>query len=106
MNPSTLNYGQHYSQKVDKTESLTVVVFIGEFLTFTKKPAIVGVYLMIFLCLVDMLWLMSYTILYYHCKKNHGEEVELPWKKGYSEVPTLAFLDKNQPHDQGEFCNV
>lgn len=48
-----------------------------------------------YIWLVKMFMLSAYTVLYYECKKIHGEEVELQWDSGYNKVPTLPLLDES-----------
>ncbi|KAJ0014750.1 hypothetical protein Pint_21026 [Pistacia integerrima] len=84
---------------------LSLVIYVGAMLVNlikagTVNPVIIGLFVTIVVSLVDMLRLMTYTILYYQCKKNHGEEVELPWRKGYSKVGSslpLVNIENNGP---------
>lgn len=88
---------------------LTLVIFLSD-LTVKLAAAnsvIIGFFVTVVLGLVNILRWMAYTILYYQCKKNHGEEVELPWSKGYSQVPIHPLLNDNEPSDhQGEACDA
>ncbi|XP_044477840.1 uncharacterized protein LOC123205090 [Mangifera indica] len=88
---------------------LTLVIFLSD-LTVKLAAAnsvIIGFFVTVVLGLVNILRWMAYTILYYQCKKNHGEEVELPWSKGYSQVPIHPLLNDNEPSDhQEEACDA
>ncbi|KAJ0091751.1 hypothetical protein Patl1_13038 [Pistacia atlantica] len=85
---------------------ITLVIYIGDFFYVHKETS--NCWIVCDDCSLpsEYVVVMACTILYYRCKKNHGEEVELPWSKGYSKVPTLPFLNENEPHDQGELCDV
>ncbi|XP_018622118.1 uncharacterized protein [Nicotiana tomentosiformis] len=50
------------------------------------NQTLVSLFLVNFSSLVSFLCLVAYTVLYFHCKKNHGEEVELQWNFEYSKV--------------------
>lgn len=52
------------------------------------KPIITGLIQLFFICLVSFFQYMAYTVLYFQCKKKHGEEIKLHGSMEYSEVPT------------------
>ncbi|XP_058202808.1 uncharacterized protein LOC131317259 [Rhododendron vialii] len=48
---------------------------------------ICGFFATAFNCLVEMVYVLSYTVLYFQCKELHGEEVELEESFEYSKIP-------------------
>ncbi|KAI8570165.1 hypothetical protein RHMOL_Rhmol01G0012200 [Rhododendron molle] len=48
---------------------------------------ICGFFATAFNCLVEMVYLLSYTVLYFQCKELHGEEVELEESLEYGTIP-------------------
>ncbi|XP_007014001.2 PREDICTED: uncharacterized protein LOC18589112 [Theobroma cacao] len=53
------------------------------------------------LLLLNSIWLArmfghtAYTVLYYQCKKTHGEEVELQADMEYTKIPTAPLINEN-----------
>jgi hypothetical protein len=62
----------------------TLMVIIGlvfEVISPKKNPVsvkiICGTFATVLISLVQMVYIMSYTVLYFQCKKTHGEEIDL-----------------------------
>ncbi|KAI3782138.1 hypothetical protein L2E82_12171 [Cichorium intybus] len=54
-------------------------------------------FLMGFLCSLVMFEFQAYTVLYFKCKKNHGEEIELQGSVEYSKIPRIPLVDEDLP---------
>ncbi|KAL3535308.1 hypothetical protein ACH5RR_003769 [Cinchona calisaya] len=52
-------------------------------------------FLVNFSCLLRLLHFMAYTVLYFQCKKNHGEEIELQGEGGveYTKIYSTPLVD-------------
>uniref|UniRef100_A0A5B6ZEI9 Transmembrane protein n=1 Tax=Davidia involucrata TaxID=16924 RepID=A0A5B6ZEI9_DAVIN len=51
-------------------------------------PMVNGLFSINSICLVNMFMFIAYTVLYFQCKKTHGEEIELQDSIEYSKIPT------------------
>lgn len=49
------------------------------------------------ICLLITFKLQAYTVLYFECKKNDGEEIELHGNVEYSKIPTTAIVPDHIP---------
>ncbi|KAL5773067.1 hypothetical protein ACOSP7_012686 [Xanthoceras sorbifolium] len=79
---------------------LTYILFLGFVSSSTRLAAVqimIGLLTLNSIWLVRMFGLMAYTVLYYQCKKSHGEEVELQWSTEHSKIHTLPLLTENIP---------
>ncbi|XP_059635787.1 uncharacterized protein LOC132277967 [Cornus florida] len=47
--------------------------------------------------LVKMFQFMAYTVLYFQCKKIHGEEIEVQGSIEYTKLPTLSIVGEDIP---------
>ncbi|KAL7587043.1 uncharacterized protein LOC111894826 [Lactuca sativa] len=60
-----------------------------------KQPALTQAillfFLMGFICSITMFTFQAYTVLYFECKKNHGEEIELHGSVEYSKIPRVPL---------------
>lgn len=78
-----------------------VVIQILRLITIRQSSAVhvvIGLLIINSICLVNTFMIASYTVLYYHCKKTHGEEVELKGITEYSKIPDFPqFVSENLP---------
>ncbi|PSS21064.1 Potassium/sodium hyperpolarization-activated cyclic nucleotide-gated channel 1 like [Actinidia chinensis var. chinensis] len=58
---------------------------------------ILGVLLIVFYCLVSMFQYMTFTVLYFQCKKADSEEIELQGSLEYSKLPSIPLDTKYVP---------
>ncbi|CAI9298210.1 unnamed protein product [Lactuca saligna] len=59
-----------------------------------KQPltqAILVFFLVGFMCSITMFTFQAYTVLYFECKMNHGEEIELHGSVEYSKIPRVPL---------------
>ncbi|KAI3771972.1 hypothetical protein L6452_03145 [Arctium lappa] len=49
-------------------------------------------FLMSCICLIVVFELQAYTVLYFECKKSHGEEIELQGSVEYSKIPNAPLV--------------
>ncbi|CAK9141223.1 unnamed protein product [Ilex paraguariensis] len=62
----------------------------------STQMILVGLFRMHSLHLVYMLEFIAFTVLYFHCKKSHGEEIEMQWCTEYSKISAVP-LDNDTP---------
>ncbi|CAK9141225.1 unnamed protein product [Ilex paraguariensis] len=60
---------------------------------------LIGLFRIYSLYLVNMFQFMTYTVVYFRCKKNHGEEMELQWSTApdYMMIKTTLLDNKDTP---------
>ena len=58
---------------------------------------VIGFLLIGFTGLAMMLLYMSFTVLYFQCKKIHGEEIELQGSLKYSKIPSNILVAEDLP---------
>ncbi|OMO51022.1 hypothetical protein CCACVL1_30051 [Corchorus capsularis] len=83
---------------------LSVILFQGFrwIINFNVKRSETVRILMVLLVL-NSIWMVrmfghtAYTVLYYKCKKNHGEEVELEAEMEYTKIPAAPLLNESIP---------
>lgn len=49
------------------------------------------------ICLLTTFEFQAYTVLYFECKKNNGEEIELQGNVEYSKIPSTAIVPDHIP---------
>lgn len=78
-----------------------VLICSGRSIIVEKSPLAVqmifGVLLICANCLGNMFQFTVYTVLYFECKKNYGEEIELPESMEYSKIPSLPLVNESEP---------
>lgn len=76
---------------------LAVVLFQGFRIIRGHKwlvnETIFGLFLVNFSCLLRLLQFVGYTVLYFQCKKDHGEEIELQGEVEYTKISSTPLAD-------------
>ncbi|XP_031285020.1 uncharacterized protein LOC116143726 [Pistacia vera] len=68
-----------------------------KFKDFAAVEVIIGLLIWNSHWLVKMFGLMAYTVLYYRCKKTHGDEVELQGDLEYCKIPNFPLITESIP---------
>lgn len=74
--------------------TIVEVVAMNQYKQFVTKQVIIGIFVICFNIVNLLLLYTSYTVLYFQCKKSHGEEINLQGEWGYSE---LAYTGEDIP---------
>ncbi|XP_071911356.1 uncharacterized protein [Coffea arabica] len=80
---------------------LSVVVFQGFRIIRGHKwlvnQTIFGLFLVNVSCLLRLSQFVGYTVLYFQCKKKHGEEIELQGEVEYTKISSTPLADVGMP---------